>query len=55
MLINDNCSDMFELFCLMAFNLKLEALSGKYGSECDAWSLGVVLYAMSSGQLLLGG
>ena len=29
MLINVNYSDMFELFCLIAFNLKLEAFTKK--------------------------
>ena len=36
MLINVNCFDMFELFCLMAFNLKLEAFTKKI-NEVKSW------------------
>ena len=36
MLINVNCFDMFELFCLMAFNLKLEAFTKKI-NEVKLW------------------
>ena len=37
MLINVNCFDMFELFCLMAFNLKLEAFTKKI-NEVKLWN-----------------